>query len=68
MSQIKKIDILIDYWLDTICVPTDEQVKILTRLRDSFTGQSKKKIDIRLQNMSDAELIGIIENGSPETL
>ena len=67
MNQINKIDKLLDYWLDTIDVPTDEQVKILTRLRDSFTGQSKRKIDIRLQNMSDAELMGIIEN-EPATL
>ena len=63
-SILEKIDTLVDDWLNTITVPTEEQVKILVKMRDTYSGVNKRKIDIRLRQMSDDELLEIVVNGT----
>ena len=71
MKQLEKIDSLIDVYLDDLIAagtPTDDQVRILSRLREGFTNQSKRRFDVRLTSMSNEELLSLVEaDGSGDT-
>ena len=58
---IDKVDLLLDLWIDTIDVPTVEQVKLLTKLREVYGEVTKKRIDLRLMGKSADDLLSIID-------
>ncbi len=70
MNHLEKVDFLIDVWLEDIIttgdVPTDEQIKLLSKLRDTFSTEGKKRFDIRLTSMTDDQLLDMV-NGSSDT-
>ena len=64
MNHLEAIDLHIENWLKKIKNPNDEQVKILAKLRDTYSGINKKKIDIRLRSKTDEELLRLVIDGT----